>query len=342
MTDHETSRRLRPFGTTIFSEMTALAQRHDAINLAQGFPDFDGPAELLTAAIEALKSGANQYSRSRGLPRLTAAIAGRHERLYGLRYDPENEVAVTCGATEGIAAALLGLLDPGDEVIFFEPFYDSYPACAAMAGATPRAATLRFPRFEIDWGELEGLFNERTRLLILNTPHNPTGKVFTREEMGRIAGLAIEHDVIVLSDEVYEHITFDGAEHVPMASISGMRERTLTLSSSGKTFSFTGWKIGWATGPASLVAALQAAHQFLTFCAATPLQLAVAEALETLPDAYYRRLRSEYEERRDLLLDALAAAGFEPAVPRGTYFILADFRRLSEGDDRAFAVELAE
>ncbi len=331
---------LRPFGTSVFSEMTRLANAHQAINLAQGFPNFDGPRLLIDAAIRALESGENQYARSLGHPRLTAAIGEFHRRRYGLDYDPETEVGVYCGATEGIAAALLGILDPGDEAILLEPFYDSYPALVARAGGVPRFATLRFPEFELPRDELARLFNDRTRLLVLNTPHNPTGKVFERDELEWIARLCIEHDVLVVSDEVYEHITFDGAVHIPLAAIDGMRDRTLTLSSSGKTFSFTGWKVGWGTGPASLVAAAQAAHQFLTFSSATPLQVAVGCALMEIGDGYYDELRRAYAERRSLLLGALERAGFAPAVPRGTYFILAAFDALSREDDWTFARRL--
>lgn len=335
-----TTSSLRPFGTSVFSEMTKLAHEHGAINLAQGFPDFDAPPTLIAAAVEALVGGENQYARSLGHPRLTAAVCASQKRHYGLAYDPETEVGVYCGATEGIAATLLGVLEPGDEAILFEPFYDSYPALVARAGATPRFCTLRFPTFELPYDELESAFGPRTKLLVLNTPHNPTGKVFTEEELRAIADLCIEHDVMVLSDEVYEHITFDGCPHVPIASLDGMRERTLTLSSSGKTFSCTGWKIGWATGPAPLVAAAQAAHQFLTFSSATPLQIAVARALLETGNEYFDALRRDYTERRALLLEILRRAGFEPATPRGTYFILAAFDALSREDDRSFARRL--
>lgn len=334
--------RLRPFGTTIFSEMTRLAQEHGAINLAQGFPDFEGPEAIREAAVEALRGGHNQYARSMGTPELVRALAERTGDLYGLDYDPMTEVSVFSGATEGIAASLLGLLEPGDEIIVFEPFYDSYNAIARLAGATVRHCTLRFPDFALDADALAALFNERTRLLLLNSPHNPTGKVFSPDELAIIAGLCRLHDVWVVSDEVYEHLTFDGVPHVPIATLPGMRERTLTLSSSGKTYSYTGWKIGWALGPAPLVAAAQAAHQFLTFSTATPLQLAVANALKRFHHDYFATLRSEYEARRDLLLHTLRRAGFRPSVPQGTYFILADFSDLSEADDRTFARELIE
>lgn len=322
--------------------MTALAARHGAINLAQGFPDFDGPPEIPEAAFAAMRAGHNQYARSMGHPELVTALAEQARALYGLDYDPMTEIAVTCGATEGIAAALLGLLDPGDEVILFEPFYDSYQACVALAGARPRFCPLRFPDFALDEGALARLFGPRTRLLVLNTPHNPTGKVFTAEELDRIAALCQAHGAIVLTDEVYEHLTFEGAAHIPMASRPGMRERTLTLSSAGKTFAYTGWKIGWAMGPAPLVAALQSAHQFLTFCAATPLQVAMAQAIRSHGASYFERLRADYAARRDLLTGILREVGFRVAEPAGTYFVLADFGALWAGDDRSFARHLTE
>ena len=334
------SKKLEPFGTTIFSEMTALALEHGAINLSQGFPDFEGPAAVLEAAVDALRSGDNQYARSMGHPKLVQAIARHQERHYGIELDPMTEVSVFSGATEGIASSLLGLLNPGDEVILFEPFYDSYPACVALAGAVPRYFTLRFPEFALDADQLASLFTGCTRLLLLNTPHNPTGKVFTADELRVIAELCTKHDVIVLTDEVYEHLVFDGAEHVPLASLPGMRERTLSLSSAGKTFSFTGWKVGWATGPAELVAAAQAAHQFVTFATATPLQVAVAHALDHLGDDYYRSFIAGYGEKRQFLLDTLRGAGLDPAPPNGTYFVLADFTGIHPGDDRSFVRSL--
>jgi N-succinyldiaminopimelate aminotransferase len=335
-----TAERLAPFGTSVFSEVTALAARHGAINLAQGFPDFDGPAEIIAAAGRAMAEGQNQYARSMGLPALTRAVADRVDRLYGLSYDPLTEVGVFSGATEGLAAAVLGLVNPGDEVILFEPFYDSYPACVAMAGGRARYITLAFPDFGLDVGALAGVFNPRTRLVILNTPHNPTGKVFTRDELGTIAELCQRHDVLVLTDEVYEHLTYDAAVHVPMATLPGMRQRTLTLSSAGKTFSLTGWKVGWGTGPAALVAAAQAAHQFLTFCSATPLQAAVAWALENFGDDYYAAFQASYATRRDLLIGILRAAGFRLAEPAGTYFALASLDGLWDGDDWSFVRHL--
>jgi N-succinyldiaminopimelate aminotransferase len=337
-----TSKKLRPFGTSIFATMTALAAEHGAINLSQGFPDFEGPPEIIEAAVRALREGANQYARPAGHPLLVRAIAARARAQYGLEYDPETEIVVTSGATEALTSTMLGLLDPGDEVILFEPYYDSYPASVAMAGGVVRCATLRFPDFALDADELRALFNERTRLLLLNSPHNPSGKVFSRSELEVIAGLCCEHDVIVLSDEVYEHLTYDGVEHVPISSLPGMRERTFSVHSSGKTFSLTGWKIGWGMGAAPLAAAAFAAHQFVTFTTATPLQVAVAQALEEHRETYLAGLRREYTARRDFLVTVLREAGFEVAVPRGTYFILAGFSRLWEGDDLSFARHLVE
>jgi N-succinyldiaminopimelate aminotransferase len=328
--------KLRPFGTTIFAEMTALAQEHGAINLAQGFPDFEGPPEIVEAAVRALRSGDNQYARSRGHPELVHAVAHTQKRYYGLEYDPMEEVVVFSGATEGIAASLLGILNPGDEVILFEPFYDSYPPGLALAGAVPRFLTLRFPDFTLDGDALRALVTDRTRMIVLNTPMNPTGKVFTREELELVAEVCQEHDLVALTDEVYEHLVFDDAEHIPLATIPGMRERTLTLSSAGKTYSFTGWKIGWGTGPKALIDGAQAAHQFLTYAIATPLQVAVAYALRNHATEFLEGFRAEYTARRDFLVSALAEAGLGVVIPKGTYFIYAAFEDVFQGDDREF------
>jgi N-succinyldiaminopimelate aminotransferase len=334
------SKKLKPFGTTVFSEMTRLAIEHDAINLSQGFPDFDGPPDVIEAAIDALRAGHNQYARSMGHPLLVQAIADRQRRLYGLEWDPMREVVVFSGATEGIFSTMMGLLEPGDEVILFEPFYDSYPASAAMAGATAKYLTLSFPDFAIDFDRLRALFTPKTRLLVINTPQNPTGKVFSRAELEGIAALCIERDVLVMTDEVYEHLTYDGVEHVPMASIPGMRERTISISSSGKTFSFTGWKIGWATGPAPMISAAQAAHQFVTFATSTPMQIAIATAMKTHGAEFFDELRASYTRRRDFLIAALREAGFNPSTPKGAYFVLAEFAGVGSGDDVAFVREL--
>lgn len=334
---------LKPFGTTIFSEMTALAIQHGAVNLGQGFPDFPAPAEIVDAAIGALKAGENQYSRSLGHPVLVNAVAEHQRHFYDLEYDPMSEVTVFCGATEGIASSLMGLLNDGDEVILFEPYYDSYPACVAMARAVPRFVSLRPPDFSVDADELAAAFSDKTRVLLLNSPHNPTGKVFTRDELDLIARLCQKHNVIVLTDEVYEHLTYDDAEHIPIATLPGMRDRTLTLSSSGKTFSLTGWKIGWATGPAELVWAAQAAHQYVTFCASTPLQVAIGHALRTHTEDYLSVLKKEYTERRDFLMQVLSDCGFSVIKPRGAYFIVADYSSLRDTeDDRSFVRDMVE
>ena len=334
--------KLRPFGTTIFAEMTALAQEHGAINLAQGFPDFEGPPEIVEAAVKALRSGDNQYARSRGHPDLVQAIAETQKDYYGLEYDPMEEVVVFSGATEGIAASMLGLLNPGDEVILFEPFYDSYPPGLALSGAIPRFLTLRFPDFALDGDALRALVSDRTRMIVLNTPMNPSGKVFSRDELELIAGVCREYDLIALTDEVYEHLVFDDAEHVPLATLPGMKERTLTLSSAGKTYSFTGWKIGWGTGPKALIDGAQAAHQFLTYAIPTPLQAAVAYALRNHSNEYLTGFKAEYTARRDFLVSVLKESGFQVVVPRGTYFILAGFEEVFSGDDRAFGYWLTK
>ncbi|MHC5021009.1 MAG: aminotransferase class I/II-fold pyridoxal phosphate-dependent enzyme, partial [Planctomycetota bacterium] len=337
-----TSAKLQPFGETIFAEMTRLAQQHDAVNLGQGFPDFEGPPEIIAAATAAMEAGENQYARPLGHPKLVEAIARKQQRDYGQSLDPMTDVVVTSGCTEAIAASLLGLLDPGDEVILFEPYYDSYCASIAMAGAVPKFVTLRFPDFALDGDALRAAVTDKTKLILVNTPHNPIGKVFSRDELQVIADLAIAHDLIVVTDEVYEYLTFDGVPHVPMATLDGMHERTLTLSSTGKTFSFTGWKIGWACGPADLVAACNAAHQFLTFAVARPFQVAMAHALDTFQGDYLAQFRADYTVRRDVVVSALRDAGFEVAVPQGTYFVCASHRPLSDKDDRSYATELIE
>ncbi|MFF4170275.1 pyridoxal phosphate-dependent aminotransferase [Streptomyces sp. NPDC001744] len=344
MTRPPLNRRLAGFGTTIFAEMSALAARTGAINLGQGFPDTDGPEEIREAAVRALRDGrGNQYPPGPGVPELRTAIADHQRRRYGLEYDPDTEVLVTAGATEGIAAALLALVEPGDEVIALEPYYDSYAACVAMAGGTRVPVTLRPHEgsYVLDLDELRAAVTDRTRLILLNTPHNPTGTVLTRAELAAVAELAVERDLLVVTDEVYEHLVFDGAEHVPLATFPGMRERTVTLSSSGKTFSFTGWKVGWAVADAPLIAAVRTAKQYLTYVSAGPFQYAIAEALR-LPDAYFDGFRADLRRRRDLLGDGLRAAGFEVYVPRGTYFITTDITPLGEEDAHAFCRSLPE
>ncbi|MFJ3922686.1 pyridoxal phosphate-dependent aminotransferase [Streptomyces sp. NPDC090022] len=337
------NRRLAAFGTTIFAEMSALATRTGSLNLGQGFPDTDGPAEIAEAAVRAVRDGrGNQYPPAPGIPELRRAVAAHQERFYGLSYDPDTEVLVTAGATEAIAAALLALLEPGDEVVALEPFYDSYAACIAMAGATRVPVTLR-PRdgaFALDLDELRAALTPRTRLLLLNTPHNPTGHVLPDSDLAAIAALAVERDLLVVTDEVYEHLVFEGG-HTPLAGLPGMRERTVTISSAGKTFSFTGWKVGWVTAPPALVTAVRSAKQFLTYVASGPFQYAIAEAL-ALPDAYYRDVREDLRAKRDLLADGLRRAGFEVYAPRGTYFITTDIAPLGEDDGLAFCRALPE
>ncbi|MER5496593.1 pyridoxal phosphate-dependent aminotransferase [Streptomyces sp. NPDC002561] len=339
------NRRLAEFGTTIFAEMSALAVRTGSINLGQGFPDTDGPEEVREAAVRALRDGrGNQYPPGPGVPELRTAIADHQQRRYGLVHDPDTEVLVTAGATEAIAASLLALLEPGDEVIALEPYYDSYAACIAMAGAVRVPVTLRpepsTRAYRLDLDELRAAVTPRTRLILLNTPHNPTGTVLTREELGAIAALAIERDLLVVTDEVYEHLVFEG-EHLPLASFPGMRERTVTIGSAGKTYSFTGWKVGWITASPELVSAVRSAKQFLTYVSAGPFQYAVAEALR-LPDSYYDALCAELRAGRDLLSDGLTEAGFEVYRPAGTYFVTTDIRPLGESDGFAFCRALPE
>ena len=332
--------RLQGFGTTVFAEMTKLAVRHDAVNLGQGFPNFEGPEWIREAAVEALRGGRNQYCRMTGIPELNRAIAEHQKRFYALDYAPDDEITVMNGATEVIFATLQALLEVGDEVVVFEPFYDSYRASIAMAGAVERLVTLEDPDFALDVEAVERAITPKTRLILVNTPHNPTGKVFSRAELEAIAELARRHDLLVLSDEVYEHILFDG-EHIPIATLPGMFERTVTISSAGKTFSFTGWKIGWACAPAELTAAIRTAHQFITFCNSAPMQPAIAQALAT-DDAFYAELEAEYRERRDHLCRGLEKVGFNVRVPAGTYFVLADIRPLGWDDDVAFCRMLPE
>lgn len=335
------NRRLDGHGTTIFAEMSALALTTGAINLGQGFPDTDGPEEIREAAVLALREGrGNQYPPGRGVPELRTAVAAHQQRFYGLGFDPDTEVLVTAGATEAIAASMLALLEPGDEVIAFEPFYDSYAACIAMAGGVRVPLTLRAPDFRPDLDALRDAITPRTRLLLLNSPHNPTGMVLTPEELNAIAGLAVEHDLLVVTDEVYEHLAFDG-DHIPLISLPGMRDRTVSISSAGKTFSYTGWKIGWVTGSSALVTAVHTAKQYLTFVSGGPLQYAIAEAL-ALPDAFFTDFREDLRAKRDLLTAGLSAAGFEVHRPQGTYFITTDVAPLGEKDGIAFCRSLPE
>jgi N-succinyldiaminopimelate aminotransferase len=338
--------RMQPFGTTIFTEMSALAVRTGSVNLGQGFPDTDGPPEMLVAAAAALQSGANQYPPLAGIPALRQAIVAHEERFWDLTRDPDSEVVVTAGATEAVAAAILGFCEPGDEVVCFEPYYDSYAASIALAGAVRRPVTLRpgpDGRFRFDEGELRAAFGPRTRLVLLNSPHNPTGKVFIRDELALIATLCQDHDVYAVTDEVYEHLVFtdSASPHLPLAALPGMRERTVRISSAGKTFSCTGWKIGWATGPARLVSTVQRVKQFLTFVNAAPLQPAIAVAL-ALPDDYFTGFRDGLQARRDRLVAGLTEAGFGVLPSEGTYFVTADITPLGGTDGVDFCRSLPE
>ncbi|TDC28800.1 pyridoxal phosphate-dependent aminotransferase [Micromonospora sp. KC213] len=338
--------RMRPFGTTIFAEMSALAVRTGAVNLGQGFPDSDGPPEMLAAAAEALRTGQNQYPPGPGVPALRAAVAAHQRRFWHLAYDPDAEIVITAGATEAIAASILALCEPGDEVVCFEPYYDSYAASVALAGAVRRPVTLRpdeTGRYAFDPAQLRAAFGPRTRLVLLNSPHNPTGKVFTPDELALIAELCQQHDVYAVTDEVYEHLVFTDAasRHLPLAGLPGMRERTLRISSAGKTFSCTGWKIGWVSGPTRLVSAVLRVKQFLTFVNAAPLQPAVAVALG-LPDAYFTGFRDDLQRRRDQLVAGLVDAGFDVLSPEGTYFVTADVTALGGRDGVEFCRSLPE
>jgi len=326
-------------GTTIFAEMSALAAATGSVNLGQGFPDTDGPREVAQAAADAILDGrGNQYPPGPGVPELRQAIAEHQQRFYGLAFDPDTDVLVTAGATEAVAAALLALVEPGDEVIAFEPYYDSYAACVALAGGVRVPVTLRPPAFRPDLDALRAAVTPRTRLILLNSPHNPTGSVFTRAELAAIAALACERDLLVVADEVYEHLVYTG-EHVPIGSLPGMRERTVSISSAGKTFSFTGWKIGWVTAPAELVAAVRAVKQFLTFVSGGPFQYAIAEALR-MPDEYFAGISADLRGKRDLLCAGLSEAGFLVYPPDGTYFVTTDVGQLGGADGVEFCRNL--
>ncbi|WP_327091126.1 pyridoxal phosphate-dependent aminotransferase [Nonomuraea sp. NBC_01738] len=335
--------RMRAFGTTIFAEMSALAVRTGSINLGQGFPDTDGPAAMLDRAVEAIGAGANQYPPGPGVPNLRQAVSEHRQAHYGLSYDPDGEILVTVGATEAIAATVLALCEPGDEVIAFEPYYDSYAASIALAGARLVAVTLRpvDGRFTFDPAELRAAVTPRTRAILVNSPHNPTGTVFTRDELAEIAALCQEAGITAITDEVYEHLTFDGVEHVPLATFPGMRERTVMISSAGKTFSVTGWKTGWVCAPRPLVTAVQTVKQFLTFTAAAPWQLAVAYGLRHELE-WVAALRASLQDKRDRLMSGLTAAGFEVLSPSGTYFVQTDIRPLGFTDGLAFTRKLPE
>ncbi|CUR55259.1 putative N-succinyldiaminopimelate aminotransferase DapC [metagenome] len=334
------ARRLQGIAPTIFGEMSALAVRTGSVNLGQGFPDADGPTSVILRAERALEGGENQYAPGPGRPELRAAIARHQQREYGIELDPDTEVVVTTGATEAIAAAVLGLVDPGDEVVVLEPFYDSYVAVLQMAGAVRRPVTLRAPAFRLDVAALSAAVTDRTRFLLVNSPHNPTGMVLTAAESQAIAQVAIAHDLVVITDEVYEHLTYD-VEHIPLCTLPGMAERTLTISSVGKSFSFTGWKVGWASGPAELVGAVLAAKQWLTFTSAGPLQSAVASALDQ-EQAWPAGLAADLRRRRDLLCTGLADLGLPTTRPDGSYFAITDITDLGWPDGRSFCLALPE
>jgi N-succinyldiaminopimelate aminotransferase len=329
------AQRVSNFSTTIFFEMTTLANQHQAVNLGQGFPDFPGPDFLKQAAIQAIRDDVNQYAPGSGRLSLRQAIAAKMERHYGLPVNPATEITVTSGATEAIFATIMGLVNPGDEVILFEPYYDSYLPSVQMAGGLPRFYTLRPPDWAVDPDELAALFSDKTKLIVINTPHNPTGKVYTQAELQLIAELCRRHDVIAVVDEVYEHIIFDGLKHVSLATLPGMADRTVTISSAGKTFSMTGWKIGWAIAAAELCQAVFRVHQFVTYAVAAPLQEGVVTALQ-ISDDYYAELAAMYQANRDFLAGALAEAGLKPIMPQGTYFIMVDISDLGFPNDVAF------
>ena len=337
----ETSRKAKSFTESVIREMTRLCRQHGAVNLAQGFPDFAAPEEIKEAACRAIRADVNQYAITWGAPALREAIAAKAERCYGMRVDPEREIAVTCGATEAMIASILAIVNPGEEVVVFEPFYENYGPDAILAGATPRFVSLRPPDWSFDPDELAAAFNDKTRGIILNTPNNPTGKVFTRDELETIAALCRKWDVVAFSDEIYEHIIYDGATHIPIATLPGMADRTVTINALSKTYSVTGWRVGWTIASPELTSGIRKVHDFLTVGAAAPLQEAGAAAL-ALPDGYYAKLATEYVARRDLLLAGLRGVGFQCEAPRGAYYILADAAGLGCRDDVAFARRLVE
>ena len=329
------AQRVTQFGTTIFAEMTALANKHQAVNLGQGYPDFAAPDFLKEAAVQAIYADINQYAPSTGHAKLRQAIATKIARHYGRTVDPDTELIVTHGATEALFATILGLINPGDEVIIFEPFYDSYVPNVQLTNGIPRFYTLHPPDWHIDREALAALFSDKTKLIILNTPHNPTGKSFTTTELQWIAELCQQYDVLAISDEVYEHIIFDGRSHHQIANQPGMAERTITISSLGKTFSVTGWKIGWATGHSELIQAIYRGHQFMTFCGAAPLQEAATTAIN-IGDDFYSQLATDYQAKRDFLTAVLNDVGLSPITPHGTYFIMVDISNLGFANDVTF------
>lgn len=329
------------FTESVIREMTRLANVHGAVNLSQGFPDFPAPEELKEAAVRAIRADINQYAVTWGAPGFRQAIAAKFERCYGVGVDPEAEVTVCCGATEATVAALLALLNPGDEVVIFEPFYENYGPDAILAGATPKFVTLRAPDWSFDPAELRAAFSSKTRVVIVNSPHNPTGKVFSREELGLIASLCQEFDVVAVTDEIYEHMLYDGREHIPMSTLPGMKDRTITINGLSKTYSVTGWRVGWIIAPDWITGAIRKVHDFLTCGAAAPLQEAGALAL-ALPDAYYQELGARYAERRSRMLGVLAPCGFTVYKPAGAYYIMVDIQPLGYAHDVEFATHLVK
>jgi aspartate/methionine/tyrosine aminotransferase len=336
-----TSVKAASFTESVIREMTRLADVHDAINLGQGYPDFPAPFELKEAAARAINEDHNQYPVTWGVPAFREAIAQTYQRRYGMRIDPETDVCVTCGSTEAMIAAMLGLVDAGDEVVIFEPFYENYGPDVILTGASPRIVTLRPPDWTFDEAELEAAFGERTRAVVLNSPNNPTGKVFTPEELRTIARLCTKWDAIAITDEIYEHLTYDGREHVPIATIDGMQDRTVTISALSKTYAVTGWRVGWAVAHATLMAGIRNVHDFLTVAAAAPLQHAGIAALK-MPQTYYDRMRMDYAKRRDTMLAILGEVGFEARPPEGAYYVMADIGHLGFEDDTKAALHLVE
>jgi len=329
---------MREFGETIFAEMSALAVKTGAINLGQGFPDTDGPREIAELAIAAIRDGHNQYPPGLGIKKLRDAISHHQMRFYGLEFDSETEVLVTAGATEAIAASLLAICEQGDEIITFEPYYDSYAASIALAGGVRRVITLNTPDYSFSIDDLEKLITAKTKAILLNSPHNPTGKVFTHNELSQIANLCIEHDLVAICDEVYEHLVFEG-EHIPLIQYPGMRDRTIQISSAGKTFSFTGWKIGWVCAQPALLDTVRTAKQFLTYVNGAPFQHAIAEALN-LPDLYFDNFLEDMRVKRDCLSQGLEKAGLTTFTPQGTYFVTADIESLGYEDGKQFCLDL--
>lgn len=339
-----TSARIQHFPESIIREMTRIALDVGAINLSQGYPDFAAPQAIKDAAARAIQDDWNQYSVTWGLKPLRDAIAAHYRRRYEMDVNPDTDVVVCCGATECMIAAMLGVVNPGDEVVFFEPYYESYVPNCFITQSTPRFVSLRPTAggaWEFDPAELRRAFNAKTKVIILNSPHNPTGKVFTRDELQLIADLCIEHDVIAVTDEIYEFITYDGAQHTPIATLPGMAERTITISGMSKTFSVTGWRLGYAVAPADLMVGVRKAHDFMSVCAATPLQVSGITML-TLGDDYYRQLREDYAQRRTFALEMLREVGFKPVTPQGAYYIMADFSAISDEDDITFGLRMAK